>query len=52
MIVSLLDMALFLLVLFFLLPSLVYSVYLLAFTKHFHGRGYRHKGDTDTPIPH
>jgi hypothetical protein len=51
MIVSLIDIALFLLVLFFLLPSLVYSVYLHAFTKHFHGRVHLHKGDTENPIP-
>jgi hypothetical protein len=52
MIGSLIDIALFVLILFFLLPLLIYSVYLLAITKNLHDRGYWHKGDTENPIPH
>ncbi len=52
MIGSFVDIALFFLILFFLLPLLIYSVYLHAITKDFHDRGYWHKGDTENPIPH
>ena len=52
MIVLLLDVATFLLVLFVLLPVLIYSVYVLAFTKHFHSRDHEHIGDIENLIPH
>ena len=52
MIGSFIDIALFFLVLFFLLPLLVYSVYLHAITKHLDGRAYWYKSDPENPIPH
>lgn len=49
MIGSIIDIALFSLVLFFLLPLLIYSVYLTAITRNLHDRGFWHKGDAEGP---
>ena len=52
MIGSLIEFALFFLNLFFLLPLLIYSIYLHVIPEHFHDRSASHKGDKETPISH
>jgi di/tricarboxylate transporter len=52
MIGSLIDIALFSVVLFILLPLLIYSVYLRAFTKNLHDRGYLRKSGRETRTSH
>lgn len=52
MMVSLINIALFLLVVLFLIPLLVYSVYVYGFTKHFQDRGFWNQHNTDIAIRH
>lgn len=52
MIGALLDIALFLVITFFLLPLLIYTVYLHIVSDRFHNHGDSHPGDKNTPLPH
>ena len=52
MTVSAVNIVLFFLVLFFLLPLLVYSLYTLVITEYLRDRGFWHEGDTRSPTRH
>ena len=49
MVFTLLQFALFLLVVFLILPIVVYTVYVWAFTRHFRERGFWHEHETKSP---